>query len=63
MSGPNDRIKKKYTLSAIEMLSEMYSIKIMWNFNATSHDKGLVDRIGPTLKRIAADKVRRRENN
>ena len=49
-------------MGAMEMLSEMYNIKIIWNFSATSHGKGPVDGVGATLKRIAADKVRRHES-
>ena len=49
-------------MGAIEMLSEMYNIKIIWNFSATSHGKGRVDGVGATLKQIAADKVCRHES-
>ena len=43
------------------MLSEIYNIKITWNFSAISHGKGPVDGVGATMKQIAADMVRRRE--
>ena len=49
-------------MGAIEMLSEMYNIKIIWNFSATSHGKGRVYEVGATLKQIAADKVCRHES-
>ena len=62
MSGPNSQIKTKYIMGATEMLSEIYSIKIIWNFNATSHGKGPVDGVAATLKRTAADKVRTPES-
>ena len=60
--GPSSQFKNKYVMGAKEMLSEMYSIKIIWNFSATSHGKGLVDGVGATLKQIAADKVHRWES-
>ena len=60
--GPNSQFKYKYLMGTIEMLSEMYNIKIIWNFSATSHGKGTVDGVGATLKRIAEDKVCRRES-
>ena len=60
--GPKSQFKNKYVMVAIEMLSEMYNIKIIWNFSAASHGKGLVDGVGATLKQIAADKVRRLES-
>ena len=40
---PNSQFKNKYVMGAIEMLSEMYNIKIIWNFSATSHGEGPVD--------------------
>ena len=43
------------------MLSEIYNIKITWNFGAISHGKSPVDGVGATMKLIAADMVRRRE--
>ena len=45
--GPNSQFKNKYVMEAIEMLSEVYNIKIIWNFSATSQ---------VTLKQTAADK-------
>ena len=60
--GPNSQFKSKYVMAAIEMLLEMYNIKIIWNFSTTSHGKGSVDGVGATLKRIVADKVPRRES-
>ena len=44
-------------MGAIEMLSEMCNIKIIWNFSTKSHGKRPVDGLGATLKQIAADKV------
>ena len=58
----NSQFKNKYVMGAIEMLSEMHNIKIIWNFSPTSHGKGPVDGVGATLKRMAADKVCRRES-
>ena len=34
--GPNSQFKNKCVMGAIEMLLEMYNIKIIWNFSATS---------------------------
>ena len=39
--GPNSQFKNKCVMGATEMLSEMHSIKIIWNFSTTSHGKGL----------------------
>ena len=60
--GPNSPFKNKYVMGAIEMLSEMCNIKIIWNFSATSHGKGPIDGVGATLNRTAADKDRRQES-
>ena len=60
--GPNSQFENKYAMDPKEMLSEMYNIKIIWNFSATSHGKGPVDGVGATLKIIAADKVCRHES-
>ena len=62
LKAKNSQFKNKYVMGAIEMLSEMRNIKIIWNFSATSHGKGPVDGVGATLKRMAADKVWRRES-
>ena len=57
--GSNSPFKNQYVMGAIEMLSEMCNIKIIWNFSATSHGKGPIDGVGATLNRTAADKDRR----
>ena len=61
-NGPNSQFKNKYVMGAIEMLSKMYNIKIIWNFRTNSHGKGPVDGVGATLEQIAADKVYRHES-
>ena len=60
--GPNSQFENKYVMDPKEMLSEMYNIKTIWNFSATSHGKGPVDGVGATLKITAADKVCRHES-
>ena len=55
-------VSLKTNRNAIEMLSEMYNIKIISNFSTTSHGKGPLDGVGATLNRIAADTVRRSES-
>ena len=48
--GPNSPFKNKSVMGAIEMLSEMYNIKIIQNFITTSYAKGAIDGVGATLE-------------
>ena len=37
-------------MGALESLSEIHNVRIIWNFSATSNVKGAVDGIGINLK-------------
>ena len=45
------------------LFQKRHTLKIYWNYFATSHGKGPVDRIGGMIKRMTAQKVVRREVN
>ena len=36
-------------MGALEILSEIHNVRIIWNFSATSNGRGAVDGIGITL--------------
>ena len=55
--GPSSQFKNHFIAAAIPWFEEKYSIKLCWNFFASSHGKGHVDGIGGTIKRIATQKV------
>ena len=45
----------------MEMSEENHASNIRWNFFATSHGKGVVDRVGGVLMRRAWNKVKARQ--
>lgn len=48
--GPTAQFKNKYIAAAIVLFEELFPIKIVWNFFATSHGKGCVDGLGAVAK-------------
>ena len=61
--GPSSQFKNRFIAASISWLQKRHTLKIYWNYFATSHGKGPVDGIGGTIKRMAAQKVIRREVN
>ena len=59
--GPKSQFKNKYVMYSMQMLSDKHNAHISWNFSVTNHRKGPVDVIGATLKRVADEKVQRRQ--
>ena len=59
--GVRSQFKNKYTLVAIAVLENTHDVKIIWNFLATSHDKGPVDGIG-AAKRHVWNMIKTRQN-
>ena len=51
--GLTYQVKQHYLFSNLADWEEEFSVKIIWNFFATSHDKGAVDGIEGTVKRSA----------
>lgn len=60
--GPSSQFKNKYIAAMIPLLETEFSLKIYWNYFATSHGKGCVDGIGATTKTIVRKHVRARES-
>ena len=56
--GPSSQFKQRYLFSNLSAWESEFSIKIIWNFFATSHGKGAVDGIGGTVKRSVWRNVR-----
>ena len=56
-NGPSSQFKNRFIATAIPWVDEKYSVKLCWNFFASSHGKGPVDGIGGAIKIIAAHKV------
>lgn len=48
--GPFNQFKNRYIAALLVILEKRFSIKIYWNFFATSHGKGNVDGIGAAVK-------------
>ena len=55
--GPSSQFKNCFIATAIPWVDEKYSVKLCWNFFASSHGKGPVDGIGGAIKIIATHKV------
>ena len=49
--SPTSQFKQRFLLSNLYAWEMEHDLKIVWNFFATSHGKGVVDGIGGTLKR------------
>ena len=48
--GPASQFKNQYVMASMPMLSAKHNVKLSWNFNATSHGKGLIEGVGAPLK-------------
>ena len=55
--GPSSQFKNCFIATAIPWVDKKYSVKLCWNFFASSHGKGPVDGIGGAIKIIATHKV------
>jgi hypothetical protein len=58
--GPSGQFKNQYMFTFLRFLLERYSLAcVQWNFFATSHGKGAVDRIGGSAKKnsVAKSKI------
>ena len=49
--GPNNQLKNKYVMGSLDKSSRKHKVQMTWNFSATSHGKGPVDRVRATVKR------------
>ena len=56
--GAASHFKQKYTLSNVTLLSQIFGLKIEWNFFESYHGKGAVDAIGGQVKRMAWTSVK-----
>ena len=61
--GPSNQFKNKYVMGSLDKLSRKHKVHMIWNFSATSHGKGPVDRVGATVKREAGQKICTRQQN
>ena len=61
--GPSSQYKNKYVFAFIGIkLPEIFpSLRICWNYSATSHGKGAVDGVGGTTKHLATRVIIRRK--
>lgn len=48
--GPTSQFKNRYIAAAMVLLEDLFPLKIVWNFFATSHGKGCVDGLGAVVK-------------
>ena len=53
--GPSSQFKNKCIAHFLHTLNKI--VPIQWNYFATSHGKGVVDRIGGTVKRLVSNAV------
>lgn len=53
--GPSSQFKNRYLVNFLHKLQKIVNIE--WNFFATSYDKGVVDGIGATVKRLVWNAV------
>ena len=49
--GAASQFKQHYLISNLHKWENEFSMKLIWNFFATSHGKGAVDGIGSMVKR------------
>lgn len=56
--GPSSQFKQRYLFSNLYLFEQDHNLKLTWNFFATSHGKGVVDRIGGTVKRTVWRNIR-----
>lgn len=59
---PTTQFKQRYLFSNLPDWEQDFSVKIIWNFFATSHGKGAVDGIGGTVKRSIWRHVKSKED-
>ena len=50
--GAASQFKQKFLFTNLTFMEEVHHIKVVWNFFATSHGKGVVDGIGGHVKRL-----------
>ena len=54
---PRTKLKNKYTVEILPRLTEKYNKPFSWKFFATSHGKGILDRVGGNCKSIVPQKT------
>jgi len=59
--GPSSQFKNRFIATSLNTLEEEFTVKLNWNYFATSHGKGPVDGIGGSLKRQVFDQVIKRK--
>ena len=55
--GPSSEFENKFMRHLMETLLKKYAKSFMWKFSATSHGKGVVDRVGGKVKSTVRRKV------
>lgn len=48
--GPSSQFKNRFMAALIKTIENVFSVKVFWNYFATSHGKGSVDGIGAAVK-------------
>ena len=56
--GPSTQFKQRYEFSNLYLWEQNFEIQGKWNFFATSHEKGIIDGLGRTVKRSVWRHVR-----
>ena len=56
-NGLSTQFKNRFMVAAVPLLERKVKKGIVWNYFATSHEKGPMDEIGGALKRIVWNKV------
>ena len=54
--GPMSEFKNRFTVKIMESLSRVHGKEFVWKFSATSHGKGVVDRVGGNVKSTVRQK-------
>ena len=63
--GPSSQYKNKYVFAFIDIkLPEIFlSLRICWNYSATSHGKGAADGVKGTIKRLATRAINHKKSH
>ena len=61
--GPNSEFKNQYMMKLLHHVSKEHSAKFTWDYFATSHGKGMVDRIGGEVKSMVQQQVLSKNKN
>ena len=61
--GPSSEFKNRYIVKLVSMFSKEFQYKVSLKYFATSHGKGIVDRIGGSAKSLVRKRVMNQSKN